>query len=67
MQTIDMGKDELFGLIKRAVREVIQEEMGRTWLEGLPMVNDEEQEDINRQYGKPDRRKQAESRETVDI
>jgi len=41
--------------------------MGRTWLEGLPMVNDEEQEDINRQYGKPDRRKQAESRETVDI
>jgi hypothetical protein len=67
MQTIDIGKDELFGLIKRAVREVIQEEMGRTWLEGLPMVNDEEQEDINRQYGKPDRRKQAESRETVDI
>ena len=67
MQTIDIGKDELFGLIKRAVREVIQEEMGRTWLEGLPMVNDEEQEDINRQYGKPDRRKQAESLETVDI
>ena len=67
MQTIDIDRDELFGLIKRAVREVIQEEMGRTWLEGLPMVNDEEQEDINRQYGKPDRRKQAESRETVDI
>jgi hypothetical protein len=41
--------------------------MGRTWLEGLPMVNDEEQEDINRHYGKPDRRKHAESRETVDI
>jgi len=67
MQTIDMDRDELFVLIKRAVREVIQEEMGRIWLEGLPMVNDEEQEDINRQYGKPDRRKQAESRETVDI
>jgi hypothetical protein len=50
MQTIDIDRDELFGLIKRAVREVIQEEMGRTWLEGLPMVNDEEQEDINRHY-----------------
>jgi hypothetical protein len=67
MQTIDIDRDELFGLIKRAVREVIQEEMGRTWLEGLPMVNDEEQEDINRHYGKPDRRTHAESRETVDI
>lgn len=67
MQTIDIDRDELFGLIKRAVREVIQEEMGRTWLEGLPMVNDEEQEDINRHYGKPDRGKHAESRETVDI
>jgi hypothetical protein len=67
MQTIDMDGDELFVLIKRAVREVIQEEMGRIWLEGLPVVNDEEQEDINLEYGKPDRRKQAESRESVDI
>ena len=67
MQTIDMDGDELFVLIKRAVREVIQEEMGRIWLEGPPVVNDEEQEDINLVYGKPDRRKQAESRESVDI
>ena len=55
MQTIDINKDELFSLIKKAVREVMQEDMGRKWLEGLPMVTDEEQEDINRRYGKPDR------------
>ena len=38
MQTIGMDKDELFSLIKKAVREVIQEEMGKVWLEGLPTV-----------------------------
>jgi hypothetical protein len=67
MQTIDINKDELFSLIKKAVREVMQEEMSRKWLEGLPMVTDEEQEDINRLYGKPDRTKNIESRETVDL
>ena len=67
MQTIDINKDELFSLIKKAVREVMQEEMGRTWVEGLAMVTDEEQEDINRHYGKPDRTKKIESRETVDL
>ena len=67
MQTIDIKKDELFSLIKKAVREVIQEEMSRTWLEGRPMVTDEEQEDINRHYGKPERPQKIESRETVDL
>ena len=67
MQTIDINKNELFSLIKKAVREVMQEEMSRKWLEGLPMVTDEEQEDINRRYGKPDRTKNIESRETVDL
>jgi hypothetical protein len=56
-----------FFLIKKAVQEVMQEEMGSTWLEGLPMVTDEEQGDINRQYGKPERTKKIESRETVDL
>jgi len=67
MQTIDINKNELFSLIKKAVREVMQEEMSRTWLEGLPMATDEEQEDINRHYGKPDRPQKIESRETVDL
>jgi hypothetical protein len=37
MQTIGIDKDELFGLIKKVVREVIQEEMGKVRLEGLPL------------------------------
>ena len=67
MQTIDIDKLELFNLIKKAVREVVQEEMGRAWLEGLATVTDEEQEDINRHHEKPDRSQKIESRETVDL
>ena len=67
MQTIGMDKDELFSLIKKAVREVIQEEMGKVWLEGLPTVSDQEQADINRRFGKPDRTEKIESREALDI
>ena len=67
MQTVDVDKDELFGLIKKAMREVIQEEVGRTWLENLPMVTDEEQEAISRHYGSPDRPKKIASRKTVDL
>ena len=67
MLTTDIDKDELFGLMKKAVREVIQEEMGKAWLEGLPTVADEEQEDIIRRHGKPDRSRKIESREAVDL
>jgi len=67
MQTIDINKDDLISLIKKAVREVMQEEMSRIWLESLPMVADEEQKDINRHYGKPERPNKIESRETVDL
>jgi len=67
MQTIGIKKDELFSLIKKAVREVMQEEICRAWLEALPTVTDEEQEDINRHYGKPDRPQKSASRETVNL
>ena len=67
MRTIGMDKDELFSLIKKAVREVIQEEMGKAWHEGLPTVSDQEQKDINRRFGKPHRTEKIESREALDI
>ena len=66
MQTIAVDKNELFNLIKKAVREVVQEEMARAWLEGLATVTDEEQGDINRRHGKPDRLRNIEFRETVE-
>jgi hypothetical protein len=67
MQTIAVDKNELFNLIKKAVREVVQEEMARAWLEGLATVTGEEQEDINRRHGKPDRSRKIEFRETVEL
>jgi hypothetical protein len=67
MQTIDLNRDELFILIKKAVREVIQDELGKAWLEGLSTVSDDEQKDIECLYGKPDGQKKIESRETVDL
>ena len=67
MHTIDLDRDELFKLIKKAVREVVQEEMSRAWLESLATVTDEEQEDISRRHGKPDRPHEIGARETVDL
>jgi 20S proteasome alpha/beta subunit len=67
MHTIDLDRDELFKLIKKAVREVVQEEMSRVWLENLAAVTDEEQEDISRRHGRPERPREIESRETVDL
>jgi hypothetical protein len=67
MQTIAVDNNELFNLIKKAVREVVQEEMARAWIEGLATVTDEEQGDINRRHGKPDRPRKIEFRETVEL
>ena len=67
MQTIGMDKDELFSQIKKAVHGVIQEEMGKVWLEGPPTVSDQEKADINRRFGKPERTEKIESRKIVDI
>ena len=53
MQTINMDKTELYNLIKRAVRDVLEEEMFRHRLESLPFVSDEEMKEIEETYGKP--------------
>lgn len=53
MQKINMDEKELYDLIKRAVRDVLQEEMFRHRLENLPSVSDEEMRDIEGAYGKP--------------
>jgi hypothetical protein len=67
MHTIDLDRDELFKLIKKGDREVVQEEMSRVWLENLAAVTDEEQEDISRRHGRPEQPREIESRETVDL
>jgi hypothetical protein len=59
MQEITIKKTELYDLIKRAVREVLAEELFRARLEGLPFVSDDEMRQIEEEYGRPQPRKNA--------
>jgi hypothetical protein len=67
MQNLNMDKTELYNLIKRAVREVLEEEMFRNRLEHLPLVTDDEMRDIEDSYGKPRTRKNIGRTESLEI
>ena len=67
MQIINIDHDELYKLIKRAVRDVLQEEMFRHRLEALPFVSDEEMKEIEETYGKPRTRNDTGRTENLEI
>jgi hypothetical protein len=67
MQQVIIETDKLYSLIKKAVREVLQEETSRLWLTNLPVVSDEENKDIERLYGKPEEKRDIAFSEIVDI
>jgi hypothetical protein len=67
MQTINIDRDELYNLIKRAVRDVLQEEMFRHRLETPPFVSAEEMQEIEETYGKPRARKNTGRTENLEI
>jgi len=67
MQKINIDETELYDLIKRAVRDVLQEEMFRHRLESLPFVSDEEMLDIEKSYGKPRSRRNTAHTESFEI
>ncbi len=68
MQEITINKIELYDLIKRAVREVLEEELFRVRrLEGLPFVSEEEMRQIQEAYGKPQHQKSVSSTESLEI
>ena len=57
MQKISIDETALYKLIKRAVRDGLQEEVFRLRLEGLPFVSEMEMKEIEKSYGKPKTRK----------
>ena len=57
MQKINIDETALYKLIKRAVRDGLQEQVFRLRLEGLPFVSEKEMQDIEKSYGKPRTRK----------
>jgi hypothetical protein len=64
---ITIDENELYSLIKKAVREVLQEETLELFLKSIPMVSKEEMEDIEKLYGKPSPDKEVAYSETVEI
>lgn len=64
---INSDKEELYDLIKQAVREVLQEETFGFFLKSVPSVSNEEMEDIVNLYGKPSSEKTSAFSETLEI
>lgn len=67
MQKINIDETALYKLIKRAVRDGLQEEVFRLRLEGLSFVSEKEMQEIEKSYGKPRARKNIGRTESVEI
>ncbi len=64
---ITVDKDELYSLIKEAVREVLHEEAIDFFLKSIPYVSKGEMEDIETLYGKPPVEKEVAYSETIEL
>lgn len=64
---VTINRNELYTLIKEAVREALQEETLELFLRSIPSVSKEEMEDIEKLYGKPSAEKEAAYSETIEI
>ena len=58
MQTM-VNTDELYVLIKQAVREALHDELEELWQKAIPFVSQAEMNDILEQYGTPSVTKNA--------
>jgi hypothetical protein len=64
---ISIDKNELYGLIKEAVREVLHEETLEFFFKNIPSVSKEEMKDIKKLYDKPSIDKEVAYSENVEI
>jgi hypothetical protein len=64
---ITINTNELYSLIKKAVREVLHEESLEFFMKNVPLVSKEEMEDIENLYGKPSPNKEVAFSETIEI
>lgn len=67
MPKITMEKTELYDLIKRAVREVLDEELFKQRLEQLALVSDEEMREIEELYGRPPAQEKTSRIEHIEV
>lgn len=64
---VTIDKNELYSLIKKAVREALEEETLEFFLKNIPSISKEEMEDIEKLHGKPSEDKEVAYSETVEI
>jgi hypothetical protein len=62
-----IDKNELYGLIKKAVREALEEETLEFFLKNISSISKEEMEDIENLYGEPSTGKEAAYSETIEV
>ncbi len=67
MLRITIEKKELYELIKRAVREVLEEELFKQRLEKLAFVSNEEMLEIEQSYGLPSAQEKGSRIENIDV
>ena len=64
---IAISENKFYDLVKKAMREAIQEEKIDIFLKGLPSVSEREMKDIEKLYGEPSKKKEIAFSETIEI
>ncbi len=64
---VSVDKQELYKMIKSAVKEVIKEEEFFYYLKNLAPVSEKEMKDIQKKYGDPSSKHSTEYSETIEI
>lgn len=64
---ITIEKEELYKMIKTAVKEALEEELLERFLKNIADVSDEEMMDIVEIYGSPSREKKPVYSESIDL
>lgn len=66
-QQLSIDRNELYVLLKEAVRDVLHEEIFEIYLKSVPAVSKKEMQDIMKIYGKPSSAKKIARSETIEI
>ena len=64
---IAISENKFYDLVKKAMREAIQEEKIDIFLKGLPLVSEREMKDIEKLYGEPSKKKEIAFSETIEV
>jgi hypothetical protein len=64
---LQINKDELYIMLKKAVREVLEEERFNFVLKNLTPISSEEMRDIEKTYGSPSKKREVFHSKEIDL